>query len=65
MKLMYFGGTCLASSFAAGLISGQSLTGFCVGFALWWLLMSLDAIANPAAPTEQPRGGVVHGDCDL
>lgn len=65
MKRLYFLATCSASSAAGGVISGQWLTGFCIGISLWWLLMSVDAIFNPIPVTVKPRSGVVHGDCDL
>lgn len=63
MKQAYFVATCASAGAFSGVLSERFLVGWFSGFALYWLLLSADAIVN-GAPREPRRGGVIPADCE-
>lgn len=64
MKHWLFLATCFCCGVFSALIAERAVVGICSAGALWFLLLSVDAIANPATPEER-RSDISHGDVEL
>lgn len=63
MKLLFFGFTCACVGMFAGLVSERVPVGFFSALAVWWLLLSIDAIVNTPHVTSH-NAVVFHSNCE-